>query len=111
MASNPTPDDLIRIKVGTILHVKEILGQRELELLRPGGSTVQELITSMIDTFGTRLSSVIYGSEKDGGQVAERVFPHVRIMVNGKDIEFLDGMATRLKEGDAVLILPMVAGG
>lgn len=111
MASNPTSDDLIRIKVRTILDLKEILGQRELELFRPRGSTIKELIASMIDTFGERLSSVIYGSEKQCGQAAERVFPRVRIMVNGHDIEFLGGMATLLQEGDTVLILPMVAGG
>ncbi len=109
--SDPTSDDLIKIKVGSILGLKEILGQRELELFRPGGSTVKELIASMIDTFGERFSSVIYGPEKESGRAAEGVFPRVRIMVNGKDIEFLGGMATLLQEGDAVLILPIIAGG
>jgi|MudIll2142460700_1097286.scaffolds.fasta_scaffold2509618_2 molybdopterin converting factor small subunit len=72
---------------------------------------MKELIASMIDTFGERLSSVIYGSDEQGGQAAKHVFPSVRIMVNGQDIEFLRGMATLLQEGDTVLILPMVAGG
>jgi MoaD family protein len=104
-ACNATGDDLIRIKVGSILNLKEILGQRELDLFIPRGSTIEELIASMIDTFGERLSSLIYGSGSQG------VFPHVRMMVNGQDIGFLSGMATVLQEGDEVLILPMVAGG
>jgi molybdopterin converting factor small subunit len=108
MAGNPTRDDLIRIKVGSILDLKEILGQRELDLFIPKGSSVDELIASMIDTFGERLSPLIYGSGSESGH---EVFPHVRIMVNGQDIGFLSGMATVLQEGDEVLMLPMVAGG
>jgi len=32
-------------------------------------------------------------------------------MVNGQTINFLQGMATELKEGDEILILPLVSGG
>jgi molybdopterin converting factor small subunit len=37
--------------------------------------------------------------------------PHVRVMVNGQTIQFLQGMSTPLKEGDEVLILPPASGG
>ena len=105
MATDMTGDDLMRIKVGSILNVKEVLGQRELDLLIPRGSTMRELLASMIDTFGEKLSSTIYGF---GGQ---EVLPYIRMMVNGRDIGFLGGLGTVLQEGDAVMILPMVAGG
>jgi molybdopterin converting factor small subunit len=107
-AAKATRDDLIKIKVGSILNLKEVMGQRELDLFMPRGSTMEELIASIIDTFGERLSSLIHGS---GSQTGQGVFPHVRMMVNGQDIGFLSGMATVLQEGDEVLILPMVAGG
>jgi molybdopterin converting factor small subunit len=32
-------------------------------------------------------------------------------MVNGQTIQFLDGLGTVLKEGDEVLLLPLVGGG
>ena len=35
----------------------------------------------------------------------------VNVYVNGEDIRFLDGMATALKAGDEVSIVPAVAGG
>jgi molybdopterin synthase sulfur carrier subunit len=35
----------------------------------------------------------------------------VNVYVNGEDIRFLQGMATDLKEGDEVSIIPAVAGG
>ena len=40
-----------------------------------------------------------------------RPLPLIRILVNGHDIAFLDGIATLLKEGDEVLMLPLVGGG
>jgi sulfur-carrier protein len=100
-----TREALIKIKVGSILNLKEILGQRQLDLFIPRGSTMRELIASMVDTFGERLSSSIYGPD------SQEVLPHIRMMVNGRDIGFLGGMETQLQEGDEVLILPMVAGG
>jgi molybdopterin synthase sulfur carrier subunit len=35
----------------------------------------------------------------------------VNIFVNGEDVRFLDGLDTRLNEGDEVSIVPAVAGG
>ena len=35
----------------------------------------------------------------------------VNVYVNGEDVRFLDGLATSLKTGDEVSIVPAVAGG
>jgi molybdopterin converting factor small subunit len=35
----------------------------------------------------------------------------VNIYVNGEDVRFLQGLATPLKDGDEVSIVPAVAGG
>ena len=35
----------------------------------------------------------------------------VNIYVNGEDVRFLQGLATALKDGDEVSIVPAVAGG
>ena len=33
------------------------------------------------------------------------------ILVNGRDIEFLEGLKTRLRDGDTVAIIPPAGGG
>ena len=43
----------------------------------------------------------------DGGELRR----FVNIYVNGEDVRFLDGLATALKDGDEVSIVPAVAGG
>ncbi|MFH1485316.1 MAG: ubiquitin-like small modifier protein 1 [Chloroflexota bacterium] len=35
----------------------------------------------------------------------------VNVFVNGEDVRFLEGLATPLKDGDEVSIVPAVAGG
>jgi molybdopterin converting factor small subunit len=42
---------------------------------------------------------------------SERVLPYIRLMVNGRDIAFLNRMETVLQDGDEILILPPVSGG
>ncbi len=57
-------------------------------------------------------------SEQMGDDFKRRVFDHngkprslINIYVNGKNMRFSGGMTTALKDGDAVYILPAVAGG
>lgn len=98
-------DPVIKVQIHTILGLKEILGQRVVELSIPQGSTLRVLLGVMVERWGARLSSYVADAE-DGRQ-----HPRIRILVNGQDIGFLHGMDTELQDGDAVLMLPLVSGG
>ncbi|MFF0297589.1 MoaD/ThiS family protein [Kitasatospora sp. NPDC004615] len=43
----------------------------------------------------------------DGGELRR----FVNVYLNDEDVRFLDGVATKLADGDSVTILPAVAGG
>jgi len=96
---------MIRIKIHTILELKNIIGQREVEIPMPEESTVESLLSRMVKTWGEKLSSYLFH------KASTSPIPHIRIMVNGRDIGFLNGMETVLQDGDEVMILPLVAGG
>jgi molybdopterin synthase sulfur carrier subunit len=96
---------VIKIKVYTIMELKKICGQREFELSIPQGSTVKDLLSLMINKWGDRLSAHLYKSGSDS------ILPYIRLMVNGRSIEFLKGMETVLQDGDEFQMLPLVAGG
>lgn len=96
---------MMDVKVRTILTIKQVLGKGELELSMPEQSTLQELVAMLVDRFGHELASLLLDRE-----TGHRL-PHIRYMVNGRDIAFLDGMETELQAGDEVLILPPVSGG
>ncbi len=96
---------MIKVKVYTILGVKKIIGQGELEVSISQGSTVQTVLFWMTKTYGDELSSHLF----EPGTV--NLLPHIRLMVNGRSVRFLNGMETVLHDGDEVLLLPPVAGG
>ena len=96
---------MIRVKVYTILALKKILGQREFEVSLPPGSNVKDLLSWMVNKWGDQLSPHLFKRGSDS------LLPHIRFMVNGRSIEFLDGIETVLQDGDEFLMLPLVTGG
>ena len=95
----------INVKVQTILYLSKIVGAREIEISVPKGCTLQQILETMVDSYGDELASHLFQPK------STTILPYLRLMINGRDIAFLDGMSTELKEGDEVLILPPVSGG
>jgi molybdopterin synthase sulfur carrier subunit len=96
---------MITVKVRTILALKKILGKGEVELAVPEGSTLRELLAMLVERWGDEVASRLFEPK------TRTVLPYIRLMVNGRDIAFLDRMETVLRNGDDVLILPPVSGG
>ena len=94
----------IQIQVRTILTLKKILGKGEIEMTIPSRSNLKDVLESMVKTYGEELKSNLFNS--DGN-----ILLHIRLMINGQDIAFLNKMKTVLEDGDEILILPPVAGG
>jgi len=68
-----------------------------------GGDSLQACITDLEANFPGIRARVM----DDMGQIRR----FVNIYVNGDDVRFIDGLATPLKDGDEVSIVPAVAGG
>jgi sulfur-carrier protein len=67
------------------------------------GATVQEVLDGLFDRFEELRARI---SDEDGSL---RRF--VNVYLAGEDIRFLDGLATPVKDGSELTILPAVAGG
>ena len=96
---------MIKVKIYTILTLKQILGQREFEVSVQEGSTVRNLLSWMTERWGDKLSPHLFQPESD------RVLSHIRLLVNGRDIQFLNGVDTVLHDGDEFSMLPILTGG
>lgn len=66
------------------------------------GATVGEVLDALYERFGELRERIAH----DGGL---RRF--VNVYIGGEDIRFLDGLETKVGDGDEVTILPAVAGG
>lgn len=95
----------MKVKVHTILTFSEIIGARAVDITLPEPATVQTLLAKMVEIWGDALSPHLFEPGTD------RLLSHIVVMVNGRAIQFLDGVRTELKEGDEVLLFPPVAGG
>lgn len=95
----------MKVVLHTILGLKQAIGQRQMEIELPDESTVEGLFLYMMRRWGDKLSPHLLDPASGG------LLPHVRVMVNGQTIQFLQGMETPLRDGDEVLFLPLVSGG
>jgi len=95
----------ISIKIRTILDLKKVIGSREVTLLIPPATNLKALLRIMVKRWGKELAMRL--CEPD----SITPLPYIRLMVNGRDIAFLNRLETELQEGDEVLILPPVSGG
>ncbi len=80
--------------------------------LRPnsGGQAVVEVSAT---TVGESLAKLIEIHPALGGKLFENgnLRRFVNIYVNDEDIRYLENLATPIKEGDEIAIIPAVAGG
>lgn len=73
---------------------------------------------SVVTGGGTDLVSCIASLEGSFPGIKERLLDEsgelrrfVNVYVNGEDVRFMDGLATAVKDGDELSIVPAVAGG
>ncbi|MFJ4004103.1 MoaD/ThiS family protein [Streptomyces sp. NPDC090023] len=88
----------IEVRIPTILR-QYTDGQKAVE---GTGETLADLFTDL----ETRHAG-IQGRVVDGGQLRR----FVNVYLNDEDVRFVDGIDTKLSDGDTVTILPAVAGG
>lgn len=69
------------------------------------GENVSELLAALVRKYGIQFQRRII----DGATGKPRRF--INIFVNGKNIRNLQGLDTKLTEGDEVRLIPTVAGG
>lgn len=88
----------MKVKAVFIQEFYKKVGKFEVEVDLPEGATVRDLI----DYLDANLIEGFKDEILEDGQVK---YP-VEIAVNGRRIDFLDGLDTRLKDGDKVLFSP-----
>ncbi|MEU4094003.1 MoaD/ThiS family protein [Streptomyces sp. NPDC026673] len=88
----------IEVRIPTILRTYTD-GAKAVE---GSGSTLDELLADL-DTRHTGIRERIV----DAGELRR----FVNVYLNDEDVRFLDGISTKLTDGDSVTILPAVAGG
>ena len=84
-------------------HLRDLIDQRDrLEIELDSSATVSHVLDRLIQD--QKIRKHIFDDTK-------QVRSNISLLINGREIKFLDGVNTILKHGDEVSIFPMVAGG
>jgi len=87
--------------VGALRHVS---GAGELALDCKGDISIRALINEITEEMPALKRSLI-------DQQLEDPRPNALILVNGREISVLNGLETNLKDGDEIVLVPVVHGG
>ncbi|MCC6042775.1 MAG: MoaD/ThiS family protein [Candidatus Verstraetearchaeota archaeon] len=93
----------MKVKVKFFALLREAAGTKELEEELEEGATVRGLLERLGDKLPKRFRELVF----EGREVSRNVI----ILVNRRGIRELDGLETKLKDGDEVALLPPVSGG
>jgi MoaD family protein len=86
--------------VGFLGAIRQITGVREQDLAAP---TVEELLSSLLEIYGDSWREQVF----DGKSLASGVV----VMVNGINMQKMQGYSTPLSPQDRIDIFPMFEGG
>jgi len=96
----------LKVKVAYLGHVKNILNdKREEQIEIHEGASVADLLVELSNEYGEPFKKAVY--EKGGTDVKANFMA----TVNGCLLNQLEGVKTRLKQGDNVIIMSVVSGG
>ena len=94
----------MKVEVKFFTYLREITGKKVDEIQLQNIVTVDELVTLLSEKYGKNFRDYIYNKK---GEVQE----FLSFLVNGKNINIMQGLDTKLEEGNVIAILPPIGGG
>ena len=94
----------MKITIVFFTTLREVVGKKEEEIELNRGITVKELLSRLSQKYGKDFVNYVYDEKGD-------LHGYLQFLVNGKSVTTLQGLTTRLKDGDKIDIIPPVGGG
>ena len=94
----------MKVEVKFFTSLREITGKKVDKIQLQNTITVNELIIVLSEKYGKNFREYIYNQKGD-------VQEFLSFLVNGKNINIMQGFDTKLQEMDVIAILPPVGGG
>jgi MoaD family protein len=92
---------MVTIQVMTFSPITQIIGKKQFVI---EAENIEGLLSTLVSLYGVSLKQELYN--EDG------LFTSIyRVLVNGRNINLLNGFQTQLYENDLVVIMPAIAGG
>jgi molybdopterin synthase sulfur carrier subunit len=94
-----------KIIIRTFGELRDLVGSRDVEFQVDEGRTIDNVIRLLIKKSGKVVEDWIFDPK------TKKLRSYIRVLLNGQNIETLDGMKTKVKDGDVISIFPPAGGG
>ena len=94
----------MKVEVKFFTSLREITGKKVDKIQLQDTVTVDELLTLLSEKYGKNIREYIYNKKRE-------VQGFLSFLVNGKNVNIMQGFDTKLQENNVVAILPPVGGG
>ena len=92
----------MNLELRLFANFREVVGQKTIHREYPNSSTVREVLEGLEAEYDG-----LDGQFIDDGELR----PQINVLKNGREVLYLDGLETRIEDGDTISIFPPVAGG
>lgn len=96
---------MISVKVKAMMDLANAMGCYEQVLMLPEGSTLSDLLDALEEKYGKAVSQILHRNQKSTSNHS------LIFMVNGRNVDFLDGIRTTLNDNDEIFFLSPAGGG
>lgn len=94
-----------KVVVRALGRIKDLVGSREVEIQVKKGCTVRDTLRLLAEKRGKVLEDRIFDPDTNELRL------HIRVSLNGQNIDLLEGLETKVKERDVISIFPPAGGG
>jgi molybdopterin synthase sulfur carrier subunit len=92
------------MKVNFYATLRQIIGQKTIDIPLPGGSSVMDLVEIIVAQYPKMHSELL---DESG-----RIYGHLHLFINGRDASYLENaLETIIQNEDKIDIFPAVGGG
>ncbi|RLF98344.1 MAG: molybdopterin synthase sulfur carrier subunit [Thaumarchaeota archaeon] len=93
---------MTKVKVLVFVSLRDKVGWSQKEVM-VDGDKIRDLLKSIKSVDGRSLYEIVTENGK--------LRPNFLILLNGREISFLNGLNTKIKDGDTISIFPPAGGG
>ncbi len=94
-------ESMVTIQVMTFSRITQIIGKKQFVI---EAENIEGLLSTLVSLYGIPFKQELY----DENGLFKSIY---RVLVNGRNINLLNGFQTQLYENDLVVIMPAIAGG
>ncbi len=91
------------MRVRIFATLRQLVGEKEEEVRVDAGDTVRNVLEKLVAEYPALRESVL----DDDGNLQGSII----VLINGRSIEFLDGLNSTIQESDQLALFPLIGGG